>query len=124
MADRRDLQRAFSEVINVTVSRRLRELIAIEQASNSTAELVSKESLERELGQDDGISQHERLFWIVIFGLMVLVAAGGNMMVIYIVSTNKKMKSVTNYFLVNLSLADTMVSTLNVIFNTIAMLTR
>ena len=76
------------------------------------------------LMQDVEMGQRERLFWIIIFALMVLVAAGGNTMVIYIVSTNREMKSVTNYFLVNLSLADTMVSTLNVIFNFISMLNR
>lgn len=70
------------------------------------------------------MSQSERLFWVLIFSVMVLVAAGGNTIVVYIVATNKEMKSVTNYFLVNLSLADTMVSTLNVIFNFISMLNR
>lgn len=70
------------------------------------------------------MNQFERIFWILIFSLMVLIAAGGNIIVVYIVSTNKEMKSVTNYFLVNLSLADTMVSTLNVIFNFISMLNR
>lgn len=70
------------------------------------------------------MSQYERLFWILLFSIMVLIAAGGNTIVVYIVSTNKEMKSVTNYFLVNLSLADTMVSTLNVIFNFISMLNR
>lgn len=74
--------------------------------------------------QDIDMGQKERVFWILLFSLMVLVAAGGNIIVIYIVSTNKEMKSVTNYFLVNLSLADTMVSTLNVIFNFISMLNR
>lgn len=70
------------------------------------------------------MGQYERLFWILLFSIMVLIAAGGNTIVVYIVSTNKEMKSVTNYFLVNLSLADTMVSTLNVIFNFISMLIR
>lgn len=74
--------------------------------------------------QDIYMSQQERIFWIILFSLMVVVAAGGNIVVIHIVSTNKEMKSVTNYFLVNLSLADTMVSTLNVIFNFLAMLNR
>jgi len=74
--------------------------------------------------QNVEMSQEERVFWVLVFSIMVLVAAGGNTIVVYIVSTNKEMKSVTNYFLVNLSLADTMVSTLNVIFNFISMLIR
>lgn len=95
-----------------------------------TSRLNNDSSLQRQLEQLDSLlqvlemSQRERTFWIVLFSLMVLVAASGNMIVIYIVSTNKEMKSVTNYFLVNLSLADTMVSTLNVIFNFISMLNR
>lgn len=76
------------------------------------------------LTQSIEMTQYERIFWIMIFSIMVLVAAGGNTIVVYIVSTNKEMKSVTNYFLVNLSLADTMVSILNVVFNFISMLNR
>jgi tachykinin-like receptor len=48
---------------------------------------------------------------------MVVVATGGNLIVIWIVLANKRMRTVTNYFLVNLSVADAMVSTLNVTFN-------
>ncbi|KAL3189682.1 hypothetical protein MRX96_021148 [Rhipicephalus microplus] len=60
--------------------------------------------------------------WTLLFGSMVLVATGGNLIVIWIVLAHKRMRTVTNYFIVNLSLADTMVSTLNVIFNFIYML--
>lgn len=78
------------------------------------------------LDQLDGpeMSRIERYVWIFSFFFMILVATGGNVIVVYIVSTNKEMKSVTNYFLVNLSLADTMVSLLNVTFNFISMLNR
>lgn len=67
---------------------------------------------------------YERLFWVFIFAFMIFISVGGNLIVVYIVSTNKEFKSVTNYFLVNLSMADTMVSTLNVIFNFTSMLNR
>lgn len=60
--------------------------------------------------------------WTLLFGMMVMVATGGNLIVIWIVLAHKRMRTVTNYFIVNLSLADTMVSTLNVIFNFIYML--
>ncbi|XP_076327810.1 tachykinin-like peptides receptor 99D [Tachypleus tridentatus] len=59
----------------------------------------------------------QQTLWSLVFGGMVLVATGGNLIVIWIVLAHKQMRTVTNYFLVNLSLADTMVSTLNVIFN-------
>ena len=58
-----------------------------------------------------------QLFWHVMFGIMVIVAAGGNLIVIYIVLSDRKMRTVTNIFLVNLSIADAMNATLNVIFN-------
>ncbi|XP_054168321.1 tachykinin-like peptides receptor 99D [Oppia nitens] len=64
----------------------------------------------------------QQILWTIVFGTMVIVAAGGNIIVIWIVLAHKRMRTVTNYFLVNLSLADTMVSTLNVIFNFIYML--
>uniref|UniRef100_A0A7G3AZK5 Putative tachykinin-like peptides receptor 99d cyphomyrmex costatus n=2 Tax=Phlebotominae TaxID=7198 RepID=A0A7G3AZK5_LUTLO len=48
---------------------------------------------------------------------MVIVATGGNLIVIWIVLAHKRMRTVTNYFIVNLSIADAMVSTLNVTFN-------
>jgi len=64
-----------------------------------------------------------QLIWVALFGSMVIVASVGNITVIWIVLAHKRMRTVTNYLLVNLSIADTMVSTLNVIPNFIFMLT-
>ncbi|XP_008215771.1 tachykinin-like peptides receptor 99D isoform X2 [Nasonia vitripennis] len=58
-----------------------------------------------------------QIIWTVLFAGMIVVATGGNLIVIWIVLAHKRMRTVTNYFLVNLSIADAMVSTLNVIFN-------
>ncbi|XP_048507058.1 tachykinin-like peptides receptor 99D isoform X2 [Athalia rosae] len=58
-----------------------------------------------------------QMIWTVLFAGMIVVATGGNLIVIWIVLAHKRMRTVTNYFLVNLSIADAMVSTLNVIFN-------
>jgi len=58
-----------------------------------------------------------QVLWTLLFAGMVVVATGGNLIVIWIVLANKRMRTVTNYFLVNLSVADAMVSTLNVTFN-------
>ncbi len=57
------------------------------------------------------------MLWTILFTGMVIVSTGGNLIVIWIVMADRRMRTVTNYFLVNLSIADTMVSTLNVIFN-------
>jgi tachykinin-like receptor len=63
-----------------------------------------------------------QVLWSLLFAGMVVVATGGNLIVIWIVLANKRMRTVTNYFLVNLSVADAMVSALNVTFNYIYML--
>ncbi|XP_017145064.1 tachykinin-like peptides receptor 99D isoform X1 [Drosophila miranda] len=58
-----------------------------------------------------------QILWSILFGGMVIVATGGNLIVVWIVMTTKRMRTVTNYFIVNLSIADAMVSSLNVTFN-------
>ncbi|GAB0100461.1 G protein-coupled receptor, rhodopsin-like [Sergentomyia squamirostris] len=58
-----------------------------------------------------------QILWSILFGGMVIVATGGNLIVVWIVLAHKRMRTVTNYFIVNLSIADAMVSTLNVTFN-------
>ncbi|KAL1489398.1 hypothetical protein ABEB36_014300 [Hypothenemus hampei] len=63
-----------------------------------------------------------QVLWSILYAGMVIVATGGNLIVIYIVLAHKRMRTVTNYFLLNLSVADTMVSTLNVTFNFVYML--
>ncbi|CAD6993177.1 unnamed protein product [Ceratitis capitata] len=62
------------------------------------------------------------VLWNVLFVGMVVVATGGNLIVVWIVMTTKRMRTVTNYFIVNLSIADAMVSSLNVTFSYIYML--
>ncbi|CAG0879121.1 unnamed protein product [Darwinula stevensoni] len=64
----------------------------------------------------------EQALWTLLFAGMVLVAAGGNLIVIWIVLAHRRMRTVTNYFIVNLAVADTIVSTLNVIFSFVYML--
>ena len=65
---------------------------------------------------------YQQVIWSLLFASMITIAAGGNIIVIWIVITHKKMRTVTNYFIVNLSVADTMVSLFNVLFNFIYML--
>ncbi|XP_033215115.1 tachykinin-like peptides receptor 86C [Belonocnema kinseyi] len=51
-----------------------------------------------------------------------MVATGGNVIVMWIVLAHRRMRTVTNYFLVNLSVADLLMSVLNCVFNFIFML--
>ncbi|EFX77115.1 hypothetical protein DAPPUDRAFT_54510 [Daphnia pulex] len=59
----------------------------------------------------------QRTSWIAVFAVLVIVAAVGNSLVAWIVFAHKRMKTVTNYFLVNLSLADLTMSVFNCVFN-------
>lgn len=102
--------------INYNIGANLSTIGRLEAADQIDAQAQSQ------FEQNLDMATWERVFWCFLFFSMVLVAASGNMIVVYIVSTNKEMKSVTNYFLVNLSVADTMVSLLNVTFNFISML--
>ncbi|MPC64948.1 Tachykinin-like peptides receptor 99D [Portunus trituberculatus] len=75
------------------------------------------ECLPDDVGNKYNLPWWNELIWYVVFMGMVIVATGGNTIVIWIVLADQRMRTVTNIFLVNLSVADAMVSTLNVVFN-------
>ncbi|KAJ8318638.1 hypothetical protein KUTeg_003729 [Tegillarca granosa] len=58
----------------------------------------------------------QRILFITLYVVMFLIATGGNVIVIWIVMAHKRMRTVTNYFLVNLAVADTLISLLNTPF--------
>ncbi|KAK6169371.1 hypothetical protein SNE40_020439 [Patella caerulea] len=64
----------------------------------------------------------QQLIFIALFVVMFGVAAGGNIIVIWIVLAHKRMRTVTNYFLVNLAVADALMSIFNTLFNFIFVL--
>ncbi|XP_017462280.1 PREDICTED: tachykinin-like peptides receptor 86C [Rhagoletis zephyria] len=64
----------------------------------------------------------QKTIWAIIFGVMLFVAIAGNCIVLWIVAGHRSMRTVTNYFLLNLSIADLLMSSLNCVFNFIFML--
>ncbi|XP_050337582.1 tachykinin-like peptides receptor 86C [Bactrocera neohumeralis] len=64
----------------------------------------------------------QKTIWAIIFGMMLFVAIAGNCIVLWIVAGHRSMRTVTNYFLLNLSIADLLMSSLNCVFNFIFML--
>ncbi|XP_058984071.1 tachykinin-like peptides receptor 86C isoform X2 [Musca domestica] len=64
----------------------------------------------------------QKTVWAIIFGFMLFVAIAGNCIVLWIVTGHRSMRTATNYFLLNLSIADLLMSSLNCIFNFIFML--
>jgi tachykinin receptor 3 len=63
-----------------------------------------------------------QVIYIIIFVVTVVISAGGNIVVIWIVLAHRRMRTVTNYFLVNLAVADALISILNTLFNFVYML--
>ena len=61
--------------------------------------------------------------WTIVYGLMVIVAIVGNVSVIVVMGRNRRMRTVTNLFLINLSIADLLMVTLNAMFHFVHMLT-
>ncbi|KAL1459736.1 hypothetical protein WDU94_011691 [Cyamophila willieti] len=62
------------------------------------------------------------IMWYTVFLCMLIIAIGGNVIVMWIVLAHRRMRTVTNYFLVNLSVADVMLSVFNCVFNFIYMI--
>ncbi|CDW52675.1 tachykinin peptides receptor 99D like [Trichuris trichiura] len=55
--------------------------------------------------------------YLLLFGLIITMSIGGNLVVIWVVLAHKTMRTVTNYFLLNLAIADASISLFNVCFN-------
>uniref|UniRef100_A0A8C5X998 Substance-P receptor n=1 Tax=Malurus cyaneus samueli TaxID=2593467 RepID=A0A8C5X998_9PASS len=55
--------------------------------------------------------------WAVAYALVVLVAVVGNVVVMWIIVAHKRMRTVTNYFLVNLAFAEASMAALNTVVN-------
>ncbi|XP_037074776.1 tachykinin-like peptides receptor 99D [Pollicipes pollicipes] len=73
---------------------------------------------EGELGFNQFIMPWWRqVVWTLIYIALVVVATGGNLIVIWIVLAHKQMRTITNFFLVNLAVSDCMMSTMNITFN-------
>jgi len=68
------------------------------------------------------LAWHLQLFYAAAFVAMLVVAVAGNAVVMWIVVAHRRMRSVTNYFLVNLSLADGLQSIFNTLFNFVYLL--
>lgn len=124
----------FTDLINGDNSSIVNDLISFNSTTNSIVNdsfptnSTNSTTFEPEVGEQLEefntfiLPLWQQIGWSLIFGAMVMVAVFGNLIVVWVVVSTKKMRTVTNYFIVNLSIADTMVSTLNVIFNFVYML--
>ncbi|XP_045136936.1 tachykinin-like peptides receptor 86C isoform X2 [Portunus trituberculatus] len=107
--------------------RRLLNLSESGELNGTEAGGLSRERLEQCLAPPPADRPYllpwwQQLTWTLAFGAMLLVAVGGNAIVMWIVIAHRRMRTVTNYFLVNLSAADLLMAIFNCIFNFIYML--
>ncbi|KAK8768085.1 hypothetical protein V5799_013503 [Amblyomma americanum] len=68
------------------------------------------------------LSSWAQLAYALLFGAVVVVAVCGNSLVLWSVLSHRRMRTVTNQFLVNLSVADFMTAVFNAAFNFVYML--
>ncbi|KAG8177204.1 hypothetical protein JTE90_010777 [Oedothorax gibbosus] len=65
---------------------------------------------------------YQQLLWTLLFAVMILVAIVGNTIVMWIIVAHRRMRTVTNLFLLNLAVADFLLASGNAIFNFVFML--
>ena len=58
-----------------------------------------------------------QLFYITIFASLILLSCAGNLAVVWIVLRHEKMRTVTNYYLLNLAISDLSITVLNTGFS-------
>lgn len=64
--------------------------------------------------RDSRLSDLETLSWSVFYVPLVIVSNVSNLIVIWIILSHKSMRKVTNYFIVNLSVSDLLLTAFNV----------
>lgn len=55
--------------------------------------------------------------WAITYSFIVITSIVGNITIIWIILAHRRMRTATNYFIVNLALSDLLMSTFNTIFN-------
>ncbi|XP_076315535.1 tachykinin-like peptides receptor 86C [Tachypleus tridentatus] len=64
----------------------------------------------------------QQMLWGIVFGLMIVIALIGNAISVWVVLAHRGMRTVTNYFILNLSSADFTMTLFNTTFNFVFML--
>lgn len=69
-----------------------------------------------------GVNQFEQpdwqvALWTIAYSVIIVVSVIGNVTVIWIIIAHKRMRTVTNYFIVNLAFSDVCMATFNTAFN-------
>ncbi|XP_041988935.1 tachykinin-like peptides receptor 86C isoform X2 [Aricia agestis] len=94
------------------------------------AQIIEDIKLKATLGNCMGLGKRpysppwwSQLSWFIVFATMLTLAIIGNTLVIWIVLAHRRMRTVTNCFLVNLAVADLLMATLNGVPNFVFLVT-
>lgn len=89
-------------------------IFSLSPSLSSTSSMTTSSNLE--------VSFQETLLWSLLFYPMVILAAIGNLLIIWIIATKPLMRNIMNQYLMNLTLSDFLSVTFNASFNFIFML--
>ncbi|XP_064088286.1 tachykinin-like peptides receptor 86C [Macrobrachium nipponense] len=117
-----DWNRKNSSIDPKTLRRVLNTLFHYEGSTAYTTDVSSTSSISKPTQLPFQMPAYQQALWVMAFGFMILGACVGNIVVIRIVLGNQRMRTTTNYFLVNLSVADLFMTLFNCVFNFVFML--
>ncbi|XP_029460022.1 substance-P receptor-like [Rhinatrema bivittatum] len=89
---------------------------------DSSTIVASNSSFNRTLNDTEDCNQFVQpawkiALWAVAYSIIVIVSMVGNIIVIWIILAHKRMRTVTNYFLVNLAFAEASMAAFNTVVN-------
>ncbi|XP_053605647.1 tachykinin-like peptides receptor 86C isoform X2 [Plodia interpunctella] len=115
-----DVQNFFNCAQQILPRDNLSNLNATQMVDLLSSEILADINLKVKLGNCMGLGERPfsppwwaQFAWFIVFAVMLLLAIVGNTLVIWIVLAHRRMRTVTNYFLVNLAVADLLMATLN-----------
>jgi len=83
------------------------------RGNSSTLSHSSRPSLgDKDLFPDE-LDSRLRLLFIVLYVVIIVLALGGNLLVFLVVAVNRKLRTVTNTFILSLAVSDILIATLN-----------
>ncbi|XP_022241644.1 tachykinin-like peptides receptor 86C [Limulus polyphemus] len=97
---------------NITISDRI-ELLSLCLEKSSSSEPTTRPFV---------LFWWQQMLWGILFGLMIVIALIGNAIAVWVVLAHRGMRTVTNYFILNLSSADFTMTLFNTTFNFVFML--